>query len=180
MPISDQHNAKIIKVTFKCPEFLSIQQKSAYSIDSFLRYSQCSCPVARVTIPIFHHTHANMNLHQCAKNQAFSSFGSRDIVNIKILQSDWLRASWSISQEPDFSQVWNLCKNTANIIKYLYRPNLEKIWLNFPVNSKHSVFGPFLAHFPHFWGKQVILKKSDPVTHNKTWAPNTTLSFRKN
>ena len=62
-----------------------------------------------------------MNLHQYAKNQAFSSFCSRDIVNLKILQSDWLRAFWPISQKPD------LCKNTANIIKFLYRPNSEKI-----------------------------------------------------
>ena len=36
-PIYDQLNAKIIKVTFEFPEFLSTRQKSAYSIDSFLR-----------------------------------------------------------------------------------------------------------------------------------------------
>ena len=60
------------------------------------------------------------------KNQAFSSFCSRDIVNLKILQSDWSRAFWPISLEPDFSQAWDLCKNTANI-KFLYRPNSEKI-----------------------------------------------------
>ena len=29
-----------------------------------------------------------------------------------MLQSDWLRAFWPMSQEPDFSQVWDLCKNT--------------------------------------------------------------------
>ena len=37
----------------------------------------------------------------------------------------------------------------------------------------------FLAHFPHFGGKRIFLKKSSPVTHNKTWAINTMLSFRK-
>ena len=68
-----------------------------------------------------------MNLHQYAKNQAFSLFCSRDTVNLKILQSDWSRAFWSVSQEPDFSQVWDLCKNTADIKKFLYRPNSEKI-----------------------------------------------------
>ena len=67
-----------------------------------------------------------MNLQQYAKNQAFSSFYSRDIVDLKILQSDWSIAFWPISQEPDFSQVWDLCKNTANITKFLYRPNSEK------------------------------------------------------
>ena len=48
-----------------------------------------------------------MNLHPYAKNQAFSSFYSRDTVNSKIVQSDWPRAFWPISQEPD------LCKNTS-------------------------------------------------------------------
>ena len=69
----------------------------------------------------------SMNLHPYAKTQTFSSFCSRDIVNLRILQSDWSRAFWPISQEPQFSQVWDLYKNTANIIKFLYRPNSEKI-----------------------------------------------------
>ena len=69
----------------------------------------------------------SMNLHQYAKDQAFSSLCSRDIISLKILQSDWSRAFWPISQEPEFSQVWDLCKNTANIIKCLYKPNSEKI-----------------------------------------------------
>ena len=81
------------------------------------------------------------------------------IVNLKILQSDWLRAFWPKSQEPDFSQVWDLCKNTVNIIKFLYRPNSEK--------NNEKKFGPF----SHFWGKKIFLKKSGPVMHNKTWAP---------
>ena len=67
-----------------------------------------------------------MNLHQYAKNQAFSSFCSRDIVNLKILQSDWSRAFWPISQEQDFSQVWDLSKNTANNIKFVYITYSEK------------------------------------------------------
>ena len=45
-----------------------------------------------------------MNLHQNAKNQAFLSFCSKDKVNLKILQSDWPRAFWPISQEPGFSK----------------------------------------------------------------------------
>ena len=61
------------------------------------------------------------------KNRAFSSFCSRDIVNLRILQSDWSRAFWPISQKPRFSEVWDLCKNTADIIKSLYKPNSEKI-----------------------------------------------------
>ena len=37
-------------------------------------------------------------------------------VDLKILQTDWLRAVWPMSQEQDFSQVWGLCSNTANNI----------------------------------------------------------------
>ena len=33
----------------------------------------------------------SMNLYQHAKNKAFSSFGFRDTVNLKMLQSDWPR-----------------------------------------------------------------------------------------
>ena len=47
----------------------------------------------------------SMNLYQHAKNQAFSLFCSRDIVGLKILQSDWSRAFWPIYQEPEFSQI---------------------------------------------------------------------------
>ena len=49
----------------------------------------------------------SINLYQHVKNQAFSLLRSGDIVNLKILQSDWLRAFWPVSQETDFFQVWN-------------------------------------------------------------------------
>ena len=38
----------------------------------------------------------------------------------------------------------------------------------------------FLAHFPHFWGKNIFSRNSDSVTCNTTWAPNTTQSLKKN
>ena len=61
----------------------------------------------------FDHAHPNffqptlisMNLYQHAQNNAFPSFCSGDLVNLKILQSDWLRVFWPVSQEPDFVQV---------------------------------------------------------------------------
>ena len=59
-------------------------------------------------------------------NQAFSSF-FKDMVDLKIMQSDWPREFWPISQEPDFSQVWDLYKNTVNKINFPYRPNSEKV-----------------------------------------------------
>ena len=44
-----------------------------------------------------------MNLHQCAKNGAALPICFGKLVESKILQSDWLRAFWTISQEQDFS-----------------------------------------------------------------------------
>ena len=76
---------------------------------------------------LFNQLLISLNLHQYAKNQASSSFHSRDIVNVKILQSNWSKAFWPISQELDLSQVWDSCKNRANITNFFYRPNSEKI-----------------------------------------------------
>ena len=67
-----------------------------------------------------------MYLYQYAKIQAFSLLCSKSRVDLKILQSDWSRRFWPKSWEPDFSQVWDLCKNTAINISFLYRPNPEK------------------------------------------------------
>ena len=64
--------------------------------------------------------------YQHAKNQAISSICFGDIVDTKILQSDWLRAFWPISPEQDFSQIWDLCRNTANNINFRYRTNSVK------------------------------------------------------
>ena len=46
-----------------------------------------------------------MSLYQHAKNQAISLLCSGDLVDLKILQSDWQRAFWRISQEPDYPQI---------------------------------------------------------------------------
>ena len=61
------------------------------------------------------------------------------------MQSDWPRAFWPISQEPDFPQVWDLCKNTAVNINFLYRPNSEKLMTKFSNKFKKPNFGPFLG-----------------------------------
>ena len=48
------------------------------------------------------------------KNEAVSSICSGEIVDLKILQSDWLRAFWPISQKQDFSQ-YRICAGTQQI-----------------------------------------------------------------
>ena len=50
-----------------------------------------------------------------------------DICLLKILQSDWLRTFLPISQEPKFSQIWALCRNTTNNIYFHYRTKSVKI-----------------------------------------------------
>ena len=68
-----------------------------------------------------------MDLYQHAKNQAFSSFCFRDIVDLKVLQPYWPRAFWPISHKPEFFQIWDLSKHTAININFHYRPDWEKI-----------------------------------------------------
>ena len=52
-----------------------------------------------------------------------SSICSRDMADIKLVQSDWLVKLWPISQEPDFLIIWDLCRNIANSITFHYRTN---------------------------------------------------------
>ena len=53
-----------------------------------------------------------------------SSICSREIVDLNILQSDWLRAFWPISQKQDFQDLW---RNTANKINLHYRTTSVEI-----------------------------------------------------
>ena len=73
---------------------------------------------------------------QHAKNEAVSLIYSEGILDLKILQSDWLTAFWYIFQEQDFSHIYNLFTNTANN--------------NFIIEQ---------AHFSDFWGKKFFSKK---------------------
>ena len=68
-----------------------------------------------------------LNLHQHAKNQAISLICSGDMVGWKILQFDWLRTLHPTSQEQKFSQIWDLCRNTANNTNFHYRTFSVKI-----------------------------------------------------
>ena len=83
--------------------------------------------------PIFDHTHSNIfqsnfNFHEsvstCKKIRVLHH-SVLERVDLKILQSDWLKAFWPISWEPDFSQIWDLCKTTANNINFRKFPNSE-------------------------------------------------------
>ena len=58
-----------------------------------------------------------MNLYKHATNQAISLFGSRDIADLKIRQSDWPRKFWPKFHKLDFSNVELMQEqnNTFNI-----------------------------------------------------------------
>ena len=47
------------------------------------------------------------------KNQFIPLISLWDTANWKIQPSDWPGAFWALSQEPDFSQTWNLFKHAA-------------------------------------------------------------------
>ena len=56
-----------------------------------------------------------MNLCQHAKNEAASLLCSGEIVDLKILESHWLRAFWLISQKQGFSK-YRICAGTQQVI----------------------------------------------------------------
>ena len=64
-----------------------------------------------------------VNLYQHIKNEAVSSICSGEMLDLKIPQSEWLRAFWPVSQEQSFSQIENLYRKTTNNINFS-----GKIW----------------------------------------------------
>ena len=55
MPVFNHPHPKITEATFNFPEFVAACKKSAYSICSFLRYSQVWRPVTKLATSIFAH-----------------------------------------------------------------------------------------------------------------------------
>ena len=79
------------------------------------------------------HTHF-LNLYQPAKNHPTSSIFSVDSVNDTF---------WPISLKHNFSQIWDLCRNTSNNIKFHYRTNLVKINNQILQEFHETVFSQF-------------------------------------
>ena len=157
---------------------------ASYSWDTFnLRFPWSDWPhlfLIVATPKFFDKILIYVNLYQYAKNQAVSiSFG--DMVDQKILQSDWLRTFCPISQEHKFSQIWDLCRNTGNNMNFHYRSNSVKINDQiFEEIEKNMFLAHFLGLFSQFWGKTKFLPKSNSVTHNFIWVSSTMPNFRKN
>ena len=111
----------------------------------------------------------SMNFFQHVKNQAFSSFRSRDVIYLKILQSHWPKTFWQDSKRSQY-----FSKHTAININFHYKPNSKKK-LNFHTYSKnlrYGLFSPFLEkiffqqiqlcqhHITLFW---VPEKNEEPI-----------------
>ena len=100
---------------FRLHEFILVWKKSInFTIWDTVKFKvqRPDCPYLFLSMPyliIFNQFLILVNLYQYAKNEAVSSISSREIVDLKVLQSDWLQTFWPISQEQ-----WELCKNTAN------------------------------------------------------------------
>ena len=151
MPIFDQAHPKIIEITFNFPEFAPPCKKLVNSINSFFP----STPTSGHANPeIFWSTINLCEFVSTCKNQAISMICSGDMVDKKILQSDWLRTFWPISQDifphisGHFSQIWHLCMNIADNIHVHYRTNSVKIY---DKNFQYLQKALFLA-FSQFWG----------------------------
>ena len=87
----------------------------------------------------------------------------------------------SISREPEFSQIWDLCRNTVTNTNFHYRTNSVKI--NDKIVQyflKKTCFWPIFDPFSQFFGEKNISGKSSSITHNFIWVSSTMPRFRKN
>ena len=66
-----------------------------------------------------------MNLCLHAKKPPITQFCSKDIIDLKILQSHWARELWPVSHEPNFSQIRDV-QRLANNMNFRYTANSEK------------------------------------------------------
>ena len=128
MSISDHTQSKISKITSRFPKFAPVRKKSVHSIDSFLRcqsiFESCDHQTCHTNFwPCQRKKKSDqllvyVNLYQHAKNLVISQICSRDMVEWKILQSDWLTTSWPISQvsRKIFFSKYGICAGKQDII----------------------------------------------------------------
>ena len=92
-----------------------------------------------------------INLSKHTKNEGNFSTRSWDTANLKILQSDWLRAFLPISQELELFQVWNFHREVHNDERFHFRSTPgktnDKIYKNPWKTLFLGYFGPILRIF---------------------------------
>ena len=110
-----------------------------------------------------------MNLYQHAQGQAILSIYSGDIVDLKILWSDWLKAFSHTSQKQNFSQLWDLCRDIAKIVLSSLEQIQKKLRTKFFNKLKNPYFLPILE-------AKTFFKKSGTISMGLETMPK----FRKN
>ena len=173
MPIFDLPTQNIFEHLLICLNLYQHTKKLVNSICSFSRYIQ---EWTDALPKKFLWTFNFCEFLSTYKNEAVSSICSWEIVDLKIQQSVWLRPFWPVSQEKDFSQIYDLCRNTANNINFHYRTNQVKIndWIFFKFKKPY-----FWSIFPTFGGKKVFFKKNLAIMNNFIRVSNIVPKFRE-
>ena len=143
-----------------------MKKKSVNSICSFLRYSKFYSRETRLATLVFDHappeiSQSTFNICEfvLTKSETVSSICSGEMLDLKILQSEWLRAFWPLFQEQNFSQTDNLYWNTGYNINFHYKTNSGKINDKFFFKFKKPYFWPIFGWLPYFWGQKMFSRK---------------------
>ena len=112
-----------------------------------------------------------VNLYQHAKNEAVSLICNGEIIDLKILKSDGLKAFWSISLEQDFSRMPDLGKSIANNINFDYRTNsVKNQWPNYFFKFKILNFWRYgWLNNPAMWLAENILADISGTKISQVW-----------
>ena len=100
-------------------------------------------------------------LNLMSEFEAVSSICSQEKVHLEMLQSGWLRAFWSISQEQDFS-YYRICVGTQFMTKLFFKFKKPYFW---PIFGAKSFFQkPWLSRTSRGFlrSRQNSLKSYDP------------------
>ena len=115
-----------------------------------------------------------------AKNQAFSSFCSGDIINLKTYNLIGQEHFGPYLRNQIFPK-YGISARIQQIIWTFFTDQIKKKLMTKCSNkSKKTYFWPIFSPFSPFSGQKIFLKKSGSVTRNNTWACNTMMSFTKN
>ena len=173
MPIFDLPTQNIFDHLLICLNLYQHTKKLVNSICSFFKYIQeWTDALPKKCLWTFNFCEF---LRTC-KNEAVSSIYSWEIVDWKIQQSVWLRPFWPISQEKHFSQIYDLCRNTANNINFHYRTSQVKIndWMFLWIQKTL-----FLVNFSNFWREKSVFQKNLAIMNNFIRVSNIVPKFRE-
>ena len=95
----------------------------------------------------YHHLLERADVYLQANNRFHNSLLFSDILFHRILQFDWSTAFWSITQEPEFRQIWDWWWNITNSTSFFFRLFPGK------TNDKFFKKSKITYLFVQIWGK---------------------------